>query len=153
MIANAMPVLIKNGTPIDQGLIWIDNKRLLGNGKTWEGFVVGIISSYLASVTLSIFYNNILLFFKIWMASITGLIGDIIESFFKRRLGIKRGDPLPVFDQLDFAIAATIFYHLVGEIDLFKELWFIIYSFTIIMALHITTNSIAYILKLKDRPW
>ena len=153
MVANAMPVLIKNGTPMDRGLIWIDNKRLLGNGKTWEGFAIGVMGSYLASMAISIFFNDHMLFFKLWLASIIGLLGDIIESFFKRRLGIKRGEPLPIFDQLDFAIAATIFYHLIGELNLFKDLWFIILSFTLIVALHLITNSIAYILRLKDKPW
>jgi len=153
MVANAMPVLIKNGTPMDQGLIWIDNKRLLGNGKTWEGFSIGVMGSYLASTAISILFNDHMLFFKLWLASIAGLLGDIIESFFKRRLGIKRGEPLPIFDQLDFAFAATIFYHLIGELDLLKDLWFIILSFTLIAALHLVTNSIAYILRLKEKPW
>ncbi len=153
MVANALPVLIRNGTPIDRGLIWIDNKRLLGDGKTWEGFAIGAIGSYLASMAISIFFNDHILFLKLWLASIIGLFGDIIESFFKRRLGIKRGDPLPIFDQIDFAIAATIFYHLIGELKLLNDLWFIVLSFTLVVALHLLTNFIAYILGLKDRPW
>ena len=153
MTANALPVFVRNGTPIDRGILWIDNKRLLGDGKTWEGLAIGVMGGYLASMAISLFFNDITLFIKLWIASIAGLFGDIVESFFKRRLGIKRGDPLPIFDQLDFAIAATIVYHLMGEINIFKYTWFILQSFTIIIALHLISNSIAYIIKLKDNPW
>ena len=36
------------------------------------------------------------------------LIGDIIESFFKRRIGKNRGEDWIIFDQLDFIIGALI---------------------------------------------
>jgi len=153
MVANAMPVFIREGTPIDRGLIWVDGKRLLGNGKTWEGLCMGILGGYLAALSISIFFKDTLLFPKLWIASIAGLLGDIIESFLKRRLGIRRGDPLPLLDQLDFAIASTIAYHLMGEFSIFDKISFIILTFTIIIILHITTNTIAYLMKLKDKPW
>ena len=36
------------------------------------------------------------------------LLGDIVESFFKRRLGKNRGEDWLVFDQLDFIIGALV---------------------------------------------
>ncbi|WFO76306.1 CDP-2,3-bis-(O-geranylgeranyl)-sn-glycerol synthase [Desulfurococcaceae archaeon MEX13E-LK6-19] len=152
MIANAMPVLLKKGRPIDSGKLFIDGKRILGDGKTWEGLLIGSIGGFLASLAVSLFFREEPLLPIFFAASIAGLLGDICESFFKRRLGIQRGEPLPVFDQLDFAIGATILYMITGLITI-AHLFFVVFSFTIILLLHITTNVIAYNLGLKDKPW
>lgn len=152
MIANAMPVLIRNGTPLDGGRLFIDNKRILGDGKTWEGLLIGVIGGFFASLAIAVFFREEWLLPILYLASIMGLAGDICESFIKRRLGIKRGEPLPVLDQLDFAIAATIFYAITGIMSC-NHLPFILYSYIIISGLHITTNTIAYKLGLKDKPW
>ncbi len=153
MVANAFPVFIHGGTPIDKGKAWRDGKRILGDGKTWEGLATGLISSYLASLAISVFAGNIILFPILLTGSFIGLLGDIVESFFKRRIGIRRGEPLPFFDQLDFAIASTLFYISVGELPIPGKLWIIILSLLIILILHISTNTIAYCLGIKDRPW
>lgn len=152
MVSNAMPVFVGKGTPIDKNIVWIDNRRLLGNGKTWEGLATGILGGFLASLAIGLYLNNTVFFIKSFIASITGLLGDIVESFVKRRLGIKRGDPLPILDQLDFAIGATIAYAILGEGEVLNPT-FLASAYTLIMVLHVTTNTIAYLLKIKDRPW
>ena len=40
-IANASAVLVGGGTPIDFEKNWRDGKRILGDGKTWRGLIVG----------------------------------------------------------------------------------------------------------------
>ena len=37
------------------------------------------------------------------------LLGDALGSFIKRRMGIGRGKPAPILDQIDFLIVATCF--------------------------------------------
>jgi len=152
MIANAMPVLISKGRPIDFGKKFIDGKRLLGDGKTWEGLVTGLLGGSLASIVVSTYLRQSSFIPISVLASFMALIGDILESFIKRRLGIKRGEPLPILDQLDFAIAATLTYAILGYM---KEvaLDYIIMALLIILIMHLTTNVIAYLMKLKDRPW
>ncbi len=153
MVANAMPVFIREGRPIDGGRAWLDGRRLLGDGKTWEGFITGFIGAYLASLTVSVYVDDLGFFYKALVASTTGLLGDIFGSFIKRRIGLKRGDPMPVLDQIDFALAATLAYILLGEHVLLKKPYFILYSLIAITLLHILTNAIAYMLKLKNKPW
>jgi CDP-2,3-bis-(O-geranylgeranyl)-sn-glycerol synthase len=44
------------------------------------------------------------------------LLGDVIESFFKRRVGKDRGQDWIPFDQLDFLVGALIFSFLMSEL-------------------------------------
>jgi CDP-2,3-bis-(O-geranylgeranyl)-sn-glycerol synthase len=43
------------------------------------------------------------------------LLGDIVESFFKRRIGRDRGQDWIPFDQLDFIVGALVFSLLISE--------------------------------------
>ncbi|MFH1470329.1 MAG: CDP-archaeol synthase, partial [Candidatus Micrarchaeota archaeon] len=36
-VANASPVILGGGTPVDFGRLFYDKKRILGDGKTWKG--------------------------------------------------------------------------------------------------------------------
>lgn len=65
-------------------------------GKTWEGFVGAIFVSTLASVLFAHFFQN-RLFGMNWMhavvlgivLSVCAVVGDLIESLFKREAGVK----------------------------------------------------------------
>jgi len=81
------------------------------------------------------------------------MIGDIFGSFIKRRIGLKRGDPAPGLDQLGFLITALITSAAIYGV----QYWFDLMTLTCILAitaiLHLSTNFVAYLLKLKDRPY
>lgn len=90
-------------------------------GKTIEGTITGIIVAIIASYIFSLYYfdvskSNMLTLGCI--CSIIGIIGDIIESIFKRYLGIKdSGSILPGhsgildrFDSVFLAIPASYIY-------------------------------------------
>jgi len=153
MVANAMPVLINGSKPIDGGRLWIDGRRIFGDGKTWEGLTAGLLGGYMASLALSTYLNSTSLFPILLAASIAALLGDLVGSFIKRRLGLSRGDPAPLLDQLDFAFFATLIYLAFGNMSIYKDLGFIALSLTTIALLHAATNYIAYVLKLKNKPW
>lgn len=74
------------------------------------------------------------------------LLGDAFGSFIKRRLGIERGKPAPILDQLDFVAGAL----LLGSIVTLPPAEVILFVIIITIILHIFTNIIAYILKIKD---
>ena len=126
-IANASAILVGGGTPIDFGKHWKDGKRLLGDGKTWRGFIsgafVGItggfglatIAKYLATTEYNYVRFEQLDFTGFpWMIPLVAsicfgaLMGDILESFFKRRRGKERGENWFIFDQLDFIFGALL---------------------------------------------
>jgi CDP-2,3-bis-(O-geranylgeranyl)-sn-glycerol synthase len=124
-VANASAVLVGGGIPIDFGKTWKDGKRVLGDGKTWRGLFSGtfigmtagfglvIAASYLSSTEYSYldltnfegFPVMIPLLFSLCFGA---LLGDITESFFKRRIGKKRGEDWLLCDQLDFIIGALV---------------------------------------------
>jgi len=125
-IANASALLVGGGTPIDFGKNWKDGKRILGDGKTWRGLITGAFVGMTCGFGFSVVaklaatsdfaflgindYTGFPLMIPI-VASICfgALIGDIIESFFKRRLGKDRGEDWIPFDQLDFILGALFF--------------------------------------------
>jgi len=145
-VGNAAPTILGGGPPIDGGRLWKDGKRILGDGKTWRGLFSGAFIGMTAGFGLSVGakYLGIIEFDLIHLNDFKGfplmipivfslcfgaLMGDITESFFKRRVGKNRGEDWLVFDQLDFILGALILNFIVSTILYFSGLtqthWFI----------------------------
>ncbi len=119
-ISNMAPLFAKN---IPWGEIPI-NERLFGNHKTVRGLVSGAVAGIIIVMlqsslfqfnlfkTISVFsYEQLSLPFLLLFGLAFGagaLGGDLIKSFFKRKIGIRPGKPWIPFDQLDFVIGALI---------------------------------------------
>ncbi len=131
--ANATAVLVGGGTPIDFGRHWRDGRRILGDGKTWSGLLVGTLLGMIAGfgcavaasfmqgteyafVGLTAFEGFPLMIPILFSLCFGALLGDLIESFSKRRVGIARGDDWIPFDQLDFLVGALGFSLLVSTV-------------------------------------
>ena len=87
--------------------------------KTWEGFFGG----FFASLTFIYFMElNFNLFDIYWIVlgiiiPVVSLIGDLLQSFYKRRAKIKdSGNLIPghggVYDRMDSVIYSAIYYYL-----------------------------------------
>ncbi len=130
-MTNASAVLVGGGIPIDFGKIWRDNRRILGDGKTWRGLFSGtflgmtlgfglvIAARFLQQtdysfLNLTDFEGFPLMIPLLFSLCFGALLGDIIESFFKRRIGKDRGQDWRVFDQLDFIVGALFFCFLMS---------------------------------------
>ena len=163
-VPNNAAVLAGGGRPIDGGRTW-DGKRVLGDGKTWRGTLVGT----LAGLALALFLNELngsvedLLGFappEFPLLAAIGLalgamVGDVGASFLKRRTGRERGASFPGLDQLDFVVGALAFAA-VADFAWFTATFTVPILVVILVAtplLHVTTNAIAYWLGLKDEPW
>lgn len=149
-IANSVPVLSRGRHPIDLGHRMPDGRRILGDGKTFEGFFVGLLFGTLAGIVGGLILGEAPYFaFLSCMLALGALVGDMVGAFIKRRIGIARGDPAPVLDQLDFVVGALLFvlpfYPLVWEQALFIML--------VTPPIHLLTNFAAYKLGLKPNPW
>jgi CDP-2,3-bis-(O-geranylgeranyl)-sn-glycerol synthase len=117
----------------------------LGDGKTWRGLISGAFVGITSGFGLSIiaFYANKSEFafleindfgrFPVMIPIISSicfgaLFGDIIESFFKRRLGKERGENWIPFDQLDFIVGALILSFIIAgllqNLGITKYNWF-----------------------------
>ncbi len=150
MTANATPVFVKRGRPIDGGKKFIDRKRILGDGKTYEGLVVGMYFGLIVVVSYIILARDFSYIYWGVPSVLGALLGDMLGSFIKRRLNIPRGGKAFLLDQLDFFFGATLGL-LVGGV--FPGLCIVLCGLFIILVLHIVTNRIAYMLGLKDVPW
>jgi len=130
-VANAAAVLVGGGRPIDFGKKWKDGSRVLGDGKTWRGLLagafVGIIVGFGLAVAGKFLANGDFAFiglsdfggFPIEIPIVSSicfgaLMGDIVESFFKRRVGRKRGEDWIPFDQIDFILGVLFFSFLMA---------------------------------------
>ncbi|MGC8614548.1 MAG: CDP-2,3-bis-(O-geranylgeranyl)-sn-glycerol synthase [Thermoprotei archaeon] len=148
--ANGSPVLIRGKRPIDFGQNAHDGKRVFGDGKTWEGFIGGVMIGTLVGAIESALWPSLMQINLAFLMSLGALSGDLFAAFLKRRAGLKRGQPAPVLDQLDFVVGALALawfagYHFSAEIMLIV---LIITPF-----LHLSTNYLAYLLDLKAEPW
>jgi len=145
--ANAVPVIFGGGSPIDGGRLFRDGKPIFGAHKTWRGFVSGLVVGTLVGFGLSLVIDySVLLGFAI---SLGALLGDLVEAFFKRRLGFEPGASLPVADQLDFVVGALGF-----SLFIYPPSWQVALVVLVITPpIHLLTNLFAYVVGVKKTPW
>lgn len=156
--ANAFPPLMKGKKPIDFGKN-LGKERILGDGKTIEGtlgglafglFIVLVQIFVQSQITLIKDYGFIEINFVLGLCLVIGaLLGDMLGSFIKRRLGIKRGSPAPLLDQLDFLFGALILSSIFVKLELITILILVIVT----PIIHYISNGIAYLLKIKPVPY
>lgn len=180
-VANMAPTFVGGPPPIDGGRVWRDGRRILGDGKTWRGlFLAPLVAAvftlafnWLAlntawglSLGFSDFGPSYLVAFAMgYLFGWGALVGDAVESFFKRRLGKERGAPWIGFDQLDFVAGAFLVGLLAATVlDLagvtagnwmFERWTWAEVAVIVILTplLHVTVNRIAYRIGKKDVPW
>ena len=161
--ANMAPVMVKKidlfAFPIDFNKK-INNRPVLGKNKTFRGLIFGVIFSivvaYAQFLLYSVdFFKNVSFFsYQNWflfgfLMGLGALTGDLIKSFFKRRLGIKPGAKFIPFDQTDFVIGALIF--IAPIFDLTLKIFFV--SLLLSFALDIMVNHLAFYLKIRNEKW
>jgi len=143
LVANASAVVFKGIYPIDFGKKFIDSEPIFGKNKTIGGFVGGGITGFLIGVLIN---ESIALSMAL---SFGALIGDLMGAFIKRRLKIRPGQPFPLLDQYDFVFGALVFSYPINQLDSYTIIAFL---FTVPL-IHLLTNVIGYILKIKRVPW
>lgn len=146
-LANVAALSFGGGTPVDFGRYFSDGRRIIGDGVTWRGLIIGTLIGTLIGLFQGIISGNLLegILLGLFLGG-GALIGDACGSFIKRRINIGRGKPAPGLDQLDFVIGALLFASIIIILPI--EMILIIIIITII--LHISANIIAYLIGLKD---
>ncbi len=160
--ANAFPPLVKGKHPIDFGKNFIDGRRLFGDGKTWEGLIAGVIFGTICGSVAWAFYpvlNEIARSYnfslplitpeKAFLLAFAALLGDIAGSFIKRRLGLERGAPAPLLDQLDFLFPSLLIACFLIKITLGMIFW----SVVLTLIMHRIANIVGYLIRVKREPW
>jgi CDP-2,3-bis-(O-geranylgeranyl)-sn-glycerol synthase len=157
-VANGGACAIHNTKPVDGGRYAWDGRRIIGDGVTYGGFAAGtafamaiavvqflIAPDHFPLADASLFDAALLGF----LLGFGALFGDMTESFFKRRLGIARGRPLPLLDQWDFLIGALVFASFVYIPPVID----IVILFILTPLIHYGTNVMSNKVGIKDVPW
>lgn len=160
--ANGLVPFFKGKHPVDFNKNFFDGRPILGAGKSWEGLlagsVIGIIIAFIqiiafpylpfgiSPVQLNIIPMSLMLGFLFGFGAIAG---DMVASFFKRRIGLRRGQSAPILDQDDFVVGALIFASLLIMI---KIEW-VIMLLVITPIFHLLANVIGYLIRVKKQPY
>lgn len=151
VFSSRIPFLNRWTTPLDFGHIY-RGKRIFGANKTWRGLVTGTVMGTLMGMLLyGPFFadDNRLGFLVVCTAmSLGALVGDAVESFFKRQHGIPSGTTWFPFDQTDYIIGGLLFTLPFGLLPLWLVLWVSVLYF----GLHLLSSYVGYLVGLKDRP-
>lgn len=167
-VANMAPVLAQDvalfDAAIDGGKSW-RGERIFGAHKTYRGFFFGVIGAVLtvsvqrflmerdffsaiSLVPYDIFPLTSLLSLGFVMG-VGALVGDLVKSFLKRRLGIASGGSWTGFDQLDFVVGALVLSRLIFPLPMMHVFLIVILT----PLLHLAVNGAAHVLGLKKVWW
>lgn len=168
-IANMAPVFaarapnfIHLNAPLDGGKTW-RGRRIFGDNKTWRGLVAGVLTGivviwvqtyalrfmpdlheYLKPLDYSTFSITL-------VGALLGLgaiLGDAVESFFKRQKGIAAGSTWLPFDQIDFVIGAALLTMPVVWLGGWHYVWAVVAYFVF----HVISTYIAWKIGMKKTP-
>lgn len=152
VIANRIPVVRDFKVPVDFGLSY-KGKRILGDNKTWRGVLFGaLIGALVGFIQYRVIaYSSESTTFILVSTGAMGfgaLVGDAVESFFKRRAGLNPGSSWFPFDQIDYIIGGILFA------ELFVNLTFVqvINILFIYFLLHLVVVYIFYKLGVRSKP-
>jgi CDP-2,3-bis-(O-geranylgeranyl)-sn-glycerol synthase len=142
-IANATPVIMTGGGPLDRGKTFVDGEPLFGDHKTVRGTLSGLAAGILVGYLQGRFTRGILLAFG-------AILGDLVVSFIKRRLKLKPGAMFPIADQMSFIVLAVILVSFVPPAPTLDRVGAILLA---TLPIHYLSNVVAWMLKLKSSPW
>ena len=149
LIANGTPVIAAAvcgawcAWPLDGGRVLADGRRLLGEAKTWRGVALAPLAAGLGAVLLG------------WPAmvgiiiGIAAMLGDLLSSFVKRRLGVPTSGMALGLDQIPEALLP-----LLAVADRFALSWPAIAATVAgFIVLELGLSPIFYWLGVRNRPY
>jgi CDP-2,3-bis-(O-geranylgeranyl)-sn-glycerol synthase len=163
-IANGIPVILAKlpllrgwNAPLDGGKMY-RGKHVLGKNKTWRGLLGGSLLAGLVAL-LQYAFNFKLPGFQLvtspglafaigFLMGFGALIGDAIESFFKRQRDIGPGNAWFPLDQLDYIFGGLLLSYPLAKPSLLLMLTVIIAWFGV----HLFSVYAGYLTGLRDKP-
>jgi CDP-2,3-bis-(O-geranylgeranyl)-sn-glycerol synthase len=161
VFANKIPGFNRWETPMDFGKS-LRGQRIFGDNKRVRGLVAGIVLATLTIALQKYFFGHSAWVVEhswldyqpasVWLLGplfgAGALIGDAVESYFKRRRGIAPGHLWFPFDQTDYIIGGLLFSAPLAKPSLALALTVL----GLFFGLHIVVVYIAYLTGFKDRP-
>ena len=147
--ANSAPILLarllgdKFNLPIDFGWRFIDGRPLLGSSKTWRGFAAAVLSCSAIAPVMD---------FSATLGASVGalaMLGDMLSSFTKRRLGLESSAKAPLIDQLPESLLPAIVLKSVLGISWLDIVWLAL----AFLVLEVVFSVILFRLGIRKRPY
>lgn len=149
VIANGAPVVAAAifrdwcAWPLDGGRVLVDGHRVLGDSKTWRGLIAAALASGIGAMLLGL---------PIWAGGMVGtaaMLGDLLSSFTKRRLGIHASGMALGLDQTPEALLP-----LLAVADEFALTWLAIgWTVAGFIVLELALSPLFYRLGIRNRPY
>ncbi len=149
IIANGTPILARKimgrrwAYPVDGSILWPDGRRLFGPSKSWLGLI--------SSLPVTICFGLLLSFsWSIGLAIAAGaMLGDLLSSFIKRRLGIAPSDMAIFLDQVPESLLPLLLVMQPLQLSL-PEIIGLTLAFIVI---ELVLSRILYRLHIRNRPY
>ncbi|MFZ1828565.1 MAG: CDP-archaeol synthase [Candidatus Competibacteraceae bacterium] len=149
VIANGAPVIAARvfgewgAYPLDGGRVLADGHRLLGHSKTWRGILAATLATSVSAVLLG------------WPAQVgvtvgvTAMLGDVLSSFTKRRLGKASSSMALGLDQIPESLLPLLAVMETFDLSGSAVAWTVV-GFTV---LELALSPIFYWLGVRNRPY
>jgi CDP-2,3-bis-(O-geranylgeranyl)-sn-glycerol synthase len=129
--------------PVDFGWRMKDGQPLFGSSKTYRGITAAILMAIIASLLLG-FSWKVGLLIGVW-----AMLGDLLSSFVKRRLGMAPSSMAIGVDQ----IPESLFPLMAVSSALDLEWWQIAYLVVLFIVIELGLSRILYKIKIRNRPY
>ena len=155
VLASKLPIIKHWRAPLDGGKSY-RGRRLLGDNKTIRGLVFGVVvaagvAALLHAIGQAPHLRSLSLSQSLLAGALLGLgalIGDALESFFKRQRGVEPGSGWFPFDQLDYIAGGLLFSY-----PLVHPSWQVIAAVVVTwFGIHLLTVFVGYHLGVRDKP-
>lgn len=149
IIANGAPIILRAlmghrlDFAIDSGYRLPDNNPLFGSSKTWRGVIGAVIFTSIGAILLG--YSAL----TGAQIAIYAVLGDVLSSFIKRRLGMASSSMAPLLDQVPESLLPAVM--LMETFDLgFQSIIILVCMFIV---LELILSGIFFKLGIRKRPY
>ena len=149
MVANGAPIMLRVlmghrlDFAIDFGYRLPDKYQLFGSSKTWRGVIGAVILTTIGAILLGYPASTGA------QIAIYAMLGDILSSFIKRRLGMVPSSMAPLLDQVPESFLPALMLKDTFGIDLQS----IIILISVFIVLELFLFSILFKLGIRNRPY
>ncbi|HUM94865.1 MAG TPA: CDP-archaeol synthase [Candidatus Competibacter sp.] len=149
LIANGAPIVAASlcgawgARPLDGGRVLADGYRCLGDSKTWRGVVLAPLITELVALCLMVPAGVGVL------VGIGAMLGDLLSSFIKRRLGLVSSSMALGLDQIPEALLPLLLVAYTLNLSWATIAWTVV----AFVALELVLSPVFFRLGIRDRPY
>jgi len=149
IIANGAPIIVRVimgkclDFAIDFGYRLPDHNRLFGRSKTWRGAIAAVIFTSIGAIIVGYPASTGA------QIAIYAVLGDVLSSFIKRRLGMAASSMAPLLDQVPESFLPAVMLMDTFELDLQS----IIILVCVFIVMELILSSIFFKLGIRNRPY